>query len=166
MATDDSRRAIEVELHSKAPDRLRAILRAYRRQIGRGELATIGYITTKPLVARSVQRTQRIWGSATACASSRSIRSFPVYAGEQPNVRSGVAVQPQPQPQPLTRSQVMRAGEVAELLRVPVSTIHEWARDGRLPSRKRGRHRLFIRSEVEPTDQMSRSKYCRLPGLS
>jgi excisionase family DNA binding protein len=49
----------------------------------------------------------------------------------------------------LTRIDVMRAADVAALLGLPLSTIHEWARQGRLPSRKRGRHRLFLRSEVE-----------------
>lgn len=50
---------------------------------------------------------------------------------------------------PLTASEVLRAPDVAALLHVPVSTIHEWARTGILPSRKRGRHRLFIRTEIE-----------------
>lgn len=50
---------------------------------------------------------------------------------------------------PLTGSQIMRAKEVAALLHVPVSTVHEWARRGELPSRKCGRHRFFIRAEIE-----------------
>lgn len=50
---------------------------------------------------------------------------------------------------PLTRGDVMRARDVAELLGIPRSTINEWARQGRIPSRKRGRHRLFVRREVE-----------------
>lgn len=49
----------------------------------------------------------------------------------------------------LTATQIMRAGEVAALLHVPVSTVHDWARSGQLPSRKRGKHRLFIRAEAE-----------------
>ena len=49
----------------------------------------------------------------------------------------------------LTAAEIMRAAEVAALLHVPVSTVHDWARSGRLPSRKRGKHRLFIRAEVE-----------------
>lgn len=49
----------------------------------------------------------------------------------------------------LTASQIMRAADVAALLHVPVSTVHDWARSGRLPSRKRGKHRLFIRAEIE-----------------
>lgn len=50
---------------------------------------------------------------------------------------------------PLTVREIMRAAEVAALLHVPLSTVHDWARSGRLPSRKRGKHRLFIRAEVE-----------------
>ena len=50
---------------------------------------------------------------------------------------------------PLTGSQIMRARDVAALLHVPVSTVHDWARRGHLPSCKRGRHRFFIRTEVE-----------------
>jgi excisionase family DNA binding protein len=51
--------------------------------------------------------------------------------------------------EPLTRADVLRAVDVADLLGLPLSTVHDWARQGRLPSRKRGRHRLFLRSEVE-----------------
>jgi excisionase family DNA binding protein len=49
----------------------------------------------------------------------------------------------------LTRADVMRAAEVAELLGVPTGTVYTWAREGVIPSRKRGRHRLFLRSEIE-----------------
>ena len=50
---------------------------------------------------------------------------------------------------PLTAAEVLRAEDVSAILHVPVSTVYEWARNGVLPSRKRGRHRLFIRAEVE-----------------
>lgn len=50
---------------------------------------------------------------------------------------------------PLTRADVLRAQDVADLTGIPVSTVHEWARTDRIPSRKRGRHRLFLRAEVE-----------------
>jgi excisionase family DNA binding protein len=43
----------------------------------------------------------------------------------------------------------MTACEVAELLEVPVSTVHEWGRKGTLPRVKLGRHVRFIRSHVE-----------------
>lgn len=51
-----SRIAIEVELHSKAHARLRAILRGYRGQIDRGTFSKIAYVTTKPTVAKLVRR--------------------------------------------------------------------------------------------------------------
>ncbi len=49
----------------------------------------------------------------------------------------------------VTRSEVMTAAEVAQLLRTPKTTVEEWARRGKIPSRKRGRRRLFLRWEVE-----------------
>ena len=52
-------------------------------------------------------------------------------------------------PAPLTAADVLCAGEVAELLHVPVSTVHDWARRGLLPSRKIGRRRLYIRQRIE-----------------
>ncbi len=50
---------------------------------------------------------------------------------------------------PLTAADVMTACEVAELLRVPKSTIEDWARRGIVPSRKVGRRRLYVRSRIE-----------------
>jgi excisionase family DNA binding protein len=50
---------------------------------------------------------------------------------------------------PLTRADVMTSRQVADLLGVPKSTVEDWARRGTLPSRKRGRRRLFLRFEVE-----------------
>lgn len=49
----------------------------------------------------------------------------------------------------LTRSDVMSARDVAALTGFPKSTIEEYARRGVMPSRKRGRHRVFLRWEVE-----------------
>jgi len=43
----------------------------------------------------------------------------------------------------------MNATEVAALLRVPRSTVEDWARRGVLPSKKVGRRRLYIRSRIE-----------------
>jgi excisionase family DNA binding protein len=43
----------------------------------------------------------------------------------------------------------MRASDVASLLHIPVSTVHDWARRGLIPSRKIGRHRLYIRQQIE-----------------
>jgi excisionase family DNA binding protein len=49
----------------------------------------------------------------------------------------------------LTASDVMTAGEVAALIGVPSSTVHQWARQGTLPSRKLGKRRIFIRQKIE-----------------
>lgn len=49
----------------------------------------------------------------------------------------------------LTRADLLTPDEVAALLSVPVSTVRDWARRGVLPSRKLGRHRRFLRTEVE-----------------
>jgi excisionase family DNA binding protein len=43
----------------------------------------------------------------------------------------------------------MTAQEVAALLRMRLSTVEDYARRGVLPSIKVGRHRRFIRSQVE-----------------
>jgi excisionase family DNA binding protein len=52
-------------------------------------------------------------------------------------------------PDHLTATDVMSAGEVAELLHIPVSTVQDYGRRGLLPSVKIGRHRLYIRSRIE-----------------
>lgn len=49
----------------------------------------------------------------------------------------------------ITRADVMSAAEVGVLLGAPKSTIEDWARRGVIPSRKRGRRRLFLRWEIE-----------------
>jgi excisionase family DNA binding protein len=54
-----------------------------------------------------------------------------------------------PRPGGLTRAELMTPDEVAVLLAVPVSTVRDWARRGLIPSRKLGRHRRFLRSEIE-----------------
>lgn len=53
--------------------------------------------------------------------------------------------------QGLTRADLMTAGQVAELLDVPVSTVLEWGRNGTLPRVKLGRHVRFVRTQVEKT---------------
>lgn len=47
--------------------------------------------------------------------------------------------------------EVMTAPQVGALLQIPVSTVEDYARRGVLPSLKLGRHRRFVRSEVEAT---------------
>lgn len=50
---------------------------------------------------------------------------------------------------PLTSADILIAREVAEFLRVPLSTVMQWARDGKIPARKLGRRWLFLRSEID-----------------
>lgn len=52
-------------------------------------------------------------------------------------------------PRGLTRADLMKADDVADLLGVPVSTVLHWGRTGALPRIKLGRHVRFIRSELE-----------------
>jgi excisionase family DNA binding protein len=61
----------------------------------------------------------------------------------------GLTVMSQIGPAQLTASDVMTAAKVAELTRWPVSTVSDYARRRVIPSRKIGRHRLFLRSEIE-----------------
>jgi len=44
---------------------------------------------------------------------------------------------------------VLTAAQVAELLQLPVRSVHEYAARGDLPSVRIGRHRRFLRSQVE-----------------
>jgi excisionase family DNA binding protein len=44
---------------------------------------------------------------------------------------------------------MLTATEVAALLRVPKSTVEDWARRGVIPSRKVGRRRLYLRPSIE-----------------
>lgn len=54
-----------------------------------------------------------------------------------------------PAERPITRRDVMTSQQVADLISASKSTIEDWARQGTIPSRKRGRRRLFLRWEVE-----------------
>jgi excisionase family DNA binding protein len=46
-------------------------------------------------------------------------------------------------------TELMTAGQVAELLQLRRSTVEDYARRGLLPSIKLGRHRRFVQSDVE-----------------
>ena len=50
---------------------------------------------------------------------------------------------------PLTRNDVLTAAEVADLVKVPRSTIYEMARRGTIPAHRIGRAWRFIRQEIE-----------------
>ena len=49
----------------------------------------------------------------------------------------------------LTRDDVLDAGEVAELLDMPLSTVLDFARRGVIPGHKLGRRWIFLRDELE-----------------
>ena len=49
----------------------------------------------------------------------------------------------------LTRDEVMTAQEVADLLRMPTSTVYELARKGVLPASQLGRTWRFLRPRLE-----------------
>jgi excisionase family DNA binding protein len=49
----------------------------------------------------------------------------------------------------LTGEDVMTAGEVAELLHLPVSTVYYLARRGELPASRLGRTWRFLRPRIE-----------------
>ena len=49
---------------------------------------------------------------------------------------------------PLTRADVMRADEVAQLVGISRRTVYLWARQGKLPCRRRGNVVLFLRPEI------------------
>jgi excisionase family DNA binding protein len=49
----------------------------------------------------------------------------------------------------LTRDEVMTAGEVADLLHLPVSTVYYLARRGEIPACRLGRAWRFLRPKIE-----------------
>jgi excisionase family DNA binding protein len=49
----------------------------------------------------------------------------------------------------LTRDEVMTAGEVADLLHLPVSTVYYLARRGEIPACRLGRTWRFVRPRIE-----------------
>jgi excisionase family DNA binding protein len=57
---------------------------------------------------------------------------------EQPSTKSN-----------LTRDEVMTAREVAELLKIPVSTLYQLARRGELPASRLGRTWRFLLPRLE-----------------
>src|SRR2546430_17666537 len=61
---------------------------------------------------------------------------MPAYAPALPEATAAVCPVPS---YGLTRDEVMTAREVADLLKMPVSTIYELARRGELPARRLGR---------------------------
>ena len=56
---------------------------------------------------------------------------------------------PAPSSRGPTRDEVMTAREVADLLRMPTSTVYELARKGLLPASRLGRTWRFLRPRLE-----------------
>jgi excisionase family DNA binding protein len=52
-------------------------------------------------------------------------------------------------PRTASASRTMTAEQAAELLRLPVTTVRQYAREGRLTGFKAGRHWIFFTEEVE-----------------
>ena len=52
--------------------------------------------------------------------------------------------------------ELLTTDEVAELLHIPPSTVSDYARRGVLPSIKLGRHRRFVRSDVDEAIELLR----------
>jgi excisionase family DNA binding protein len=50
---------------------------------------------------------------------------------------------------PAALDELMTAEQVAALLLLPASTVKDYARRGMLPSIKLGKHRRFVRSQVQ-----------------
>ena len=50
---------------------------------------------------------------------------------------------------PMTASDIMDSRQVAAWLNVPVSTVEHWARSKKIPSKKIGKRRIYIRSKIE-----------------
>lgn len=65
-----------------------------------------------------------------------------------PTLPGSIAERGSTQPD-VKRDEVMTAREVAELLRMPVSTIYQLARHGELPANRLGRTWRFLRPRLE-----------------
>ncbi|MBD0282782.1 MAG: helix-turn-helix domain-containing protein [Thermoleophilaceae bacterium] len=60
----------------------------------------------------------------------------------------------------MTRTDVLSTSEVAELLGIPRSTVHELARRGDLPARRVERRWLFLRDRARRGDHAARRSGC------
>ena len=115
--------------------RLERILRGYLRN---QNVSIVRYHAAPP-IADAVRRAAR----AVGAEGNRRAGTAPVGADvdDSEPIMSDAIV-------PLDH-QLLTAEEVAELLRLPVSTIYDLARTGRLPHLKIGRALRFSRSDLE-----------------
>ena len=127
--------AVEIELTLKNRTRLERILRGYLRNHN----VTVVRYHAAPPIADAVQRAARAVGAEAIL----ELAPLPVDRNvDDPEPIMSDAIVP-------LDHQLLTAEEVAELLRLPVSTIYDLARTGRLPHLKIGRALRFSRSDLE-----------------
>ena len=127
--------AVEVELTLKNRTRIERILRGYLRN---QNVSVVRYHAVEP-IGDAVRRAARAVGAEAIV----ELAPLPVgaHVDDSEPIMSDAIV-------PLDH-QLLTADEVAELLRLPVSTIYGLARTGRLPHLKIGRALRFSRSDLE-----------------
>ena len=131
LLIDDQSQAVEVELHAQVASPARRDPRRVSNEIWSGELHGVVYVVEKRYVERLVTR-------ARARIDRRSGDGRPARQRHhsRPPARCGAdTMRTEPETRvTLTRTQILRARDVAALLHVPTSTVHEWARTGKLPA--------------------------------
>jgi DNA-binding MarR family transcriptional regulator len=85
---DGKRTAVEVELHAKAPARLRSILRGYKRLLQAGDLDAVTYVVSSERVAASVRR-QATQAQLAGSLSVGPLDAIVRVAQERGRARSG-----------------------------------------------------------------------------
>jgi excisionase family DNA binding protein len=68
------------------------------------------------------------------------------------------AARTQPRPR-LTRDDVLTVHEVAAILRLPTSTVFDYARRAVIPGHNLGRHWIFLRDEIEHAVRAAPSRH-------
>lgn len=90
---------------------------------------------------RVVRQSAAQRSARTAQPEPAPVRDVP--DGEPPAARAELGTGPS------LLDELLTAAEVAAILRLRVSTVEDYARRGVLPSVKVGRHRRFVRSQLE-----------------
>lgn len=87
-------------------------------------------------------------GSLSGSADGSNVVKLPI---PEPMAGAGQRrrVSPSPKRRFLTRDDVMTAAEVADLLHLPLSTVYQLARQGKLPASRLGRTWRFLRPRLE-----------------
>jgi excisionase family DNA binding protein len=93
-------------------------------------------------MAPAVRQHPEAWPRPT-----KEVTTMPAYASL--NAEPNQPIAPASGSPNLTRDEVMTAREVADLLRMPTSTVYELARRGVLPASRLGRTWRFLRPRLE-----------------